>query len=390
MGISGKLLVICLATILIGAVSTIWYLDNNTELSQHLCQEYSGFLKSPETVNSDELMLTVPRDIIAKPVQYDPAPTAYARDSPGFDLLSNYYYVSFYENNTGVIKIFVRNIGTGPVFIDGYGAKLLGNDIWFDHITGVIVQPGEEKDLGLLCIQVPENTDTIVLKPYISLFAKTESGEWFNYEDQLYDEIEVEVKPLQEQTYPAIRYNQRDLFIRTNDIVDPLDPSVREIATSLATKYPGEYNIYQVCAIFDYIKENIQYVSDPRGVDQWSAPGDTLKIGAGDCDDYAILLASMIESIGGTTRIYMTDTHAFATVYIGSGEAAENIVKAISSYYGPVTVYYATDDNGSWVILDPTSSMYAGGLPGGTAPTSNGWTYMNTSTVDIIDIVPEL
>jgi hypothetical protein len=77
-------------------------------------------------------------------------------------------------------------------------------------------------------------------------------------------------------------------------------------------------------------------------------------------------------------------------VYIGSGESAESTVKAISSYYGPVTVYYVTDNHGSWVILDPTANMYAGGLPGGAAPTSDGWTYMNTSTVDIIDIVPEL
>ncbi len=390
MGISGKLLVICLATILIGAVSTIWYLGNDAELSQRLSQEYSGLLKSQETINSDELMLTVPKALSTKPFEYDPAPTADSRDSPGFDLLSNYYYVPFYENNTGVIKMFVRNIGTGPVFVDGYGAKLSEKDIWFDHVTGVTIQSGEEKYLGLLCIQVPGRVDTVVLKPYISLFAQTDSGEWFSYEDQLYDEIEVDVKPLQEQTYPAIRYNQKELFIRTNEIVDPLDPTVRELATGLAIKYPGEYNIYQVCAIFDYIKENIQYVSDPRGVDQWSAPDSTLKIGAGDCDDYAIVLASMVESIGGTTRIHMTDTHAFATVYIGSGESAENIVKAISSYYGPVTVYYATDDHGSWMILDPTASMYAGGLPGGAALTSDGWTYMNTSAVDIIDILPEL
>lgn len=388
MGISGKMLIVCLAVIVTGAAGTLWYLNTNPELGQHLCQEYSGFLNSQETVSSEELMLTIPKEIKARPVEYDPAPSAYARDSPGFDLLSNYYYVPFYENNTGVIKMFVRNIGKGPVFVDGYGAKLVENDIWFDHVTGVTIQPGEEKYLGLLCVRVPEDVDMVVLKPYVSLFAQTESGEWFNYEDQFYDEIKVDVKPLQEQTYPEVRYNQKDLFIRTNEIVDPLDPSVRELATGLAIKYPGEYNIYQVCAIFDYIKENIQYVSDPRGVDQWSAPGETLKIGAGDCDDYAILLASMIESIGGTTRIYMTDTHAFATVYIGSGEAAENIVEAISSYYGPVTVYYATDDHGSWLILDPTASMYAGGLPGTAAPTSSGWTYTNTSAVDIIDIVP--
>lgn len=390
MGISGKILIICLAAILVGSAGTLWYLETGPEIGQHLFQEHFGYLNDQKVVSSDELMLTIPKEITRRPLEYDPAPSAFARESPGFDLVSNYYYTPFYENNTGVIKMFVRNIGKQLIFVDGYGANLVENDIWFDHFTGMTIQPTEEKYLGLLCIQVPGGVDTVILKPYVSLFAQTDSGEWFSYEEQFYEEIEVAVQPLQEQTYPATRNNHKGLFIKTNDIVDPLDPSVRELASSLAKKYPGEYNIYQVCAIFDHIKENIQYVSDPRGTDQWSAPGETLKIGAGDCDDYAILLASMIESIGGTTRIYMTDTHAFATVYIGSGGSAENIVKAISSYYGPVTVYYATDDHGSWLILDPTASLYAGGLPGGAAPTSNGWTYLNTSTVDIIDIVPGL
>ena len=46
----------------------------------------------------------------------------------------------------------------------------------------------------------------------------------------------------------------------------------------------------------------------------------TLKVGAGDCEDQAILLSSMIEAVGGTTRVYLTDNHAFAAVYIGNGD----------------------------------------------------------------------
>ena len=44
-------------------------------------------------------------------------------------------------------------------------------------------------------------------------------------------------------------------------------------------------------------------------------PMTPLKIGAGDCDDKAILISSMLEAVGGKTRVYLTDTHAFAAVY---------------------------------------------------------------------------
>ena len=150
--------------------------------------------------------------------------------------------------------------------------------------------------------------------------------------------------------------------------MEPAKPDVRNKAAEVARSYPGAYNIYQVCALFDMVKEEIEYVSDPRGNDIWEPANVTLRIGAGDCEDQAILLSSMIEAIGGTTRVYLTDNHAFAAVYIGNGtDATETAVKGIRAYYGNVDVNYLTDKYGSWLMLDPTSSLYAGGLPGKTA-----------------------
>lgn len=66
------------------------------------------------------------------------------------------------------------------------------------------------------------------------------------------------------------------------------------------------------------VKEEIEYVSDPRGNDIWEPANVTLRIGAGDCEDQAILLSSMLEAVGGTTRVYLTDNHAFAAVYLAT------------------------------------------------------------------------
>ena len=73
--------------------------------------------------------------------------------------------------------------------------------------------------------------------------------------------------------------------------------------------------------------------------------------------------------------------------------------RGIRTYYGNVDVNYLTDEYGSWLMLDPTSSLYAGGLPGQTAQakiqaageneTYRSWTFSNTSKVEVIDINPE-
>jgi transglutaminase-like putative cysteine protease len=155
--------------------------------------------------------------------------------------------------------------------------------------------------------------------------------------------------------------------------------------------------MYQVCALFDMVKEEVEYVSDPRGNDIWEPANVTLRIGAGDCEDQAILLSSMVEAIGGTTRIYLTDNHAFTAVYLGNGtDSIEGAVKGVRAYYGNVDVNYLTDEYGSWIMLDPTSSLYAGGLPGKTAQTmirglegnetKRSWTFVDTRQVKVIDI----
>ncbi len=202
------------------------------------------------------------------------------------------------------------------------------------------------------------------------------------------------------KVYPAYRYNPASYFKIINRLVEPAEPNVRNTAGEVARSYPGTYNIYQVCSIFENVKDKVKYVSDPRGHDFWAAANTTLNVGAGDCDDKAILLSSMLESVGGTTRIYLTDTHAFAAVYIGSGVGAtEAATRGVKAYYGDVDVNYLTDKYGSWMMLDPTSSLYAGGLPGKTAQakvqatgengTNRAWTFLDTKEVKVIDVSPE-
>ncbi|MCX6678344.1 MAG: hypothetical protein NTU95_10455 [Methanothrix sp.] len=112
-----------------------------------------------------------------------------------------------------------------------------------------------------------------------------------------------------------------------NSRVEP--NNVHEQAIGIAGKYSGDYTIEQVSAIYSDLKDDWHYVPDPRGMDYFSYANASLKvgeksncIGAGDCDDFAILMSALIESIRGTTRIILarnntTGGHAFTEVYVG-------------------------------------------------------------------------
>jgi transglutaminase-like putative cysteine protease len=259
-----------------------------------------------------------------------------------------------------------------------------------------LLSPGEEQILGIITVQVPEE-ETARFSIVLWLLASTSEGKWHEYDPYFLNGFTADLKPMPEKYTPVYRYNPEYYFKTINRLVEPSQPDVRARAAETARLYPGAYNIYQVCALFDMVKEEIKYVSDPRENDIWEPANVTLRIGAGDCEDQAILLSSMLEAVGGTTRIYLTDNHAFAAVYLGNGtKEAEAAVKGIRAYYGNVDVNYLTDEYGSWLMLDPTSSLYAGGLPGKTAQvkiqgleeneTERSWTFVNTSKVKVIDI----
>ena len=167
--------------------------------------------------------------------------------------------------------------------------------------------------------------------------------------------------------------------------VEPTDPYVNHRAAMLAAKYPGERNIDQICSIYQYVKEGDastkgwSYVSDPRGIDLYRYANDSLKIGegvgfsgAGDCDDFAIVMSSLIESIGGTTRIILAfnnenkEGHAYAQVFLGKdgGDQVEEIIKWLRLRYetDKIFAYIDAETKEVWLNLDWSSDHPGGPL----------------------------
>lgn len=57
-----------------------------------------------------------------------------------------------------------------------------------------------------------------------------------------------------------------------------------------------------VALLQHWVRDEIAYVYDPIDVEWIQTPPQTLKCGTGDCDDKAILLSAMLESIGFQTQ----------------------------------------------------------------------------------------
>lgn len=80
--------------------------------------------------------------------------------------------------------------------------------------------------------------------------------------------------------------------------------------------------IGEAARLHAFVRDDIRYVKDTHGVELIHAAPTILEIGAGDCDDKAILLCALLGSIGYETRFIAVAfapeefSHVWAQVFI--------------------------------------------------------------------------
>jgi len=176
--------------------------------------------------------------------------------------------------------------------------------------------------------------------------------------------FQVDIKASETAIYPHISLQQR-----IQQKVDYSDSTVRAFAVKHSLMYFDEYypKYRQICRQFSllkYIKTNFKYVLDPSNFDYFAPPQESIALMAGDCDDYSILMASVLKAIGANVRIIWSPQHVYPELYCGDKASFDKYVSAIYTLFeqeiGKKRIYYRIDKNQNyWINIDYTD-LYPG------------------------------
>ena len=170
---------------------------------------------------------------------------------------------------------------------------------------------------------------------------------------------QVQIRVSESAIYPHISLQKR-----IQQKVNYTDSTVRYFAVEKSLIYFQEYypKYKQICrqlSLIKYIKENFKYVSDPSGFDYFAPPTESIALMAGDCDDYSILMASVIKAIGGNVRIIWAPRHVYPELFCGDKANFDKYLSAIYLFFekeiGDKQIYYRLDKNQNhWLNIDYT------------------------------------
>lgn len=156
----------------------------------------------------------------------------------------------------------------------------------------------------------------------------------------------------------------------------PMDALTRNTAVKIAARTEGPFHVEQVAEIWNSVRSAWRYVNDPQGQEYFATATETIQNGyVGDCDDFAITLASMVLAIGGNARVIIMDGpeggHAYTEACV-QGEPAK-VASALITHYRarwrrylagssvPSTIAYRTSEQCPiWLNLDWNSNVPGG------------------------------
>lgn len=204
--------------------------------------------------------------------------------------------------------------------------------------------------LGIVKLNEYFRTPSQNLNSFVVSSEETPKTNRFSQYKNPYDKV-----PTQEDLY------MKKVISKLKDSMDYDNPVTRKFYLSLAAESPGTYNIGQISTIYSYLYGHWKYVNDPLGRDYFAKASESIESNlAGDCDDFAILMATCIQGIGGESRIVFAENnsgkHAYAEVKIANNErVTSQVIDGMRAVYqnNIGTIHYKNSSNGEvWLNLD--------------------------------------
>ena len=99
-------------------------------------------------------------------------------------------------------------------------------------------------------------------------------------------------------------------------LIKPNDPVVKLVADKIVSIGCEGSKVCQAKAIFYFVRDNFQYVADPNAFEYVKDARESLVTKTLDCEDGAILTASLLEAIGVNTRLVFIPRHAYIDILL--------------------------------------------------------------------------
>lgn len=165
------------------------------------------------------------------------------------------------------------------------------------------------------------------------------------------------------------------VFPRRQTIVNAIEftaPEIMDFSHEAVKKnfqkyQEGKEKQYVQCiAVWKAINDEWIYIKDPTDREYIAKATVSLKRLSGDCDDYSILMAACLKSIGASVRLVRTANHIYPELGFESKADLDNVIylirnKLFKKDAKNKTIHYHTDSNGKlWLNMDYTAP-YPGG-----------------------------
>jgi hypothetical protein len=156
-----------------------------------------------------------------------------------------------------------------------------------------------------------------------------------------------------------------------------ISPDVRNYAVKAASAnwtdrclYDRYGDVIRFLSIYKFVNERYTYVGDPRYDEFFATPEMTIQNNiSGDCDDYSILIFSLISAVSGECRLIISPGHIYPEVNLGDefffNEEIKPLVDSLFGLDQHLQLYYRIDsDSNLWLNFD------YGDYPGRQYPSS--------------------
>jgi transglutaminase-like putative cysteine protease len=136
-----------------------------------------------------------------------------------------------------------------------------------------------------------------------------------------YYQIQVDPPPERIPTIAEVSSITNFTEVESNDIVDyvVIDREIKGVADRIATiACDSNQKKCQARAMFGFVSENLEYVSDPTSFEYIKTAKESLVNGGGDCDDASVLLVTLLESVGIDSRFVFVPEHVYVEAWINN------------------------------------------------------------------------